>query len=184
MKTAGDSNKRQSADRLAGAHGEQPSAGLKPGRVEGTSPAGGPAKGPSPALTWAVRPCTINPARSASAVAVILSFGFLVLIVVHDVFWAVFSVVVLFASLHNYFLTTRYSLSAEGVEVKGLVGSQRKEWKNFKSFWVDAGGVSLSPFKGRSWLEHYRGVRLLFRGNADQVIDFVKQMLGEELRRG
>jgi hypothetical protein len=172
--------------------------------VEGTGPAeetgpvraSGPSEGPRTveqadpgrqsglALTWSVRPCTMSPKRSATAVAVILGFGFLVLVVFGDGFWAVFSVVVLFVSLHNYFLTTRYSLSEKGVEVKGPLGTQRKEWKSFRSFWVDAAGVSLSPFKGRSWLEHYRGVRLLFRGNAAEVIGFVKQRLGEELRRG
>src|SRR5256885_7332305 len=39
---------------------------------------------------------------------------------------------------------------------------------------VDENGVFLSPFEQRNWLEAYRGVRLPFGGNRDQVVAFVE----------
>jgi len=135
-------------------------------------------------LTWRLRPCTIDLRRSTFVVAVIVAFGLIVLLLWHDPFLAVLSVVILVGSLHNYFFTSSYSLSSKGVEIKGLFGTQKKEWSSFKSFWVDAGGVSLSPFRKRSWLEHYRGMRLLFSENRDEVVDFVTKAMGKDSQRG
>jgi hypothetical protein len=44
---------------------------------------------------------------------------------------------------------------------------------------VDATGIFLSPFAERHWLDAYRGVRILFGGNRDQVVAFVEARLGE-----
>lgn len=126
----------------------------------------------------------MNARKSAFVVAVIVAFGLIVLVLWHDPFLAMLSVVILVGSLHNYFFTSSYSLSAKGVEIRGLFGTQKKEWSNFKSFWVDAGGVSLSPFKRRSWLEHYRGMRLLVSQNRDEVVDFVTSAMGKDSQRG
>ncbi|MBN1504426.1 MAG: hypothetical protein JW952_05110 [Candidatus Eisenbacteria bacterium] len=120
--------------------------------------------------------------------AVILGFGFLVQLAFGDVFLAVLSVAVLVGSLHSYFFETSYSLSPEGIEIRGVFGAQKKPWTGFKSFSVDRAGVSLSPFARRSWLEHYRGVRLLFSaegdGRRDEVVSYVTGKLGKEARRG
>jgi hypothetical protein len=120
--------------------------------------------------------------------AVILGFGFLVQLAFGDVFLAVLSIAILVGSLHSYFFETSYSLSPEGIEVKGVFGRQKKPWTGFKSFSVDKAGLSLSPFARRSWLEHYRGVRLLFGadgdGRRDEVVRYVTDKLGKEARRG
>ncbi|MCX5800729.1 MAG: hypothetical protein NTX17_05010 [Candidatus Eisenbacteria bacterium] len=122
--------------------------------------------------------------RCAWVIAVIVLFGIGVVLVLGDLFVAALSVVVLFGSLHSYFFTASYSLSNEGVEIKGPFGTQKREWGRFKSFWVDANGLSLSPFTKRSWLEHYRGMRLLFGPNRDEVVEFVTRIMGKEARRG
>ena len=135
-------------------------------------------------LTWSVRPCTMNWWKFGLVSAVILGFGFVVQLAFGDVFLAVLSIVILVGSLHSYFFETSYSLSPEGIEVKGVFGTQRKPWASFKSFAIDRAGVSLSPFAKRSWLEHYRGARLLFGDNKDDVVCYVTRMLGKEAIRG
>jgi len=135
-------------------------------------------------LTWSVRPCTMNWFKFGLVSAVILGFGFVVQLAFGDVFMAVISIAVLVGSLHSYFFETSYSLSPEGIEVRGVFGTQKKPWTGFKSFWVDRTGLSLSPFARRSWLEHYRGVRLLFGGNRDEVVGYVTGRLGKEAMRG
>jgi hypothetical protein len=122
--------------------------------------------------------------RCAFAIAVILLFGIGVVLILGDLFLAMLSVLILFGSLHSYFFRASYLLSEQGVEVSGLFGTQRREWGRFRSFWVDAKGLSLSPFSKRSWLEHYRGMRLLFGDNKDEVVDFVTKVMGKESRRG
>jgi len=135
-------------------------------------------------LTWSVRPCTMDRKRCMGVVAVILLFGIGVVLVLDDLFLGVLSVVVLLGSLHSYFFKASYSLSAESVEIKSPFGTQKREWKSFKTFWVDSKGLSLSPFAKRSWLEHYRGMRLLFAENKDEVVGFVTEVMGKESRRG
>jgi hypothetical protein len=117
-------------------------------------------------------------------IAVIALFGIGVVLVTHDLFLGMLSMAILFGSLHGYFFTASYSLSDQGVEIKGPFGTQRREWGRFKSFWVDPKGVSLSPFTKRSWLEHYRGMRLLYSDNKDEAEEFVTKMMGKESRRG
>jgi hypothetical protein len=122
--------------------------------------------------------------RCPWVIVTILLFGVVIVLVLSDPFLGMLSVVVLFGSLHSYFLKASYSLSSQGVEIKSPFGTQRREWRSFKSFWVDARGLNLSPFTKRSWLEHYRGMRLLFGENKDEVVDFVTRMMGKESRRG
>jgi hypothetical protein len=135
-------------------------------------------------LTWSVRPCTMNRKKCIYVSLVILLFGFAVLFGFRDFFLAALSVVILVGSLHSYYFETHYALSPEGIEIRALFGSQRKTWTGFKSFWVDKSGLSLSPFTRRSWLEHYRGVRLLFNNNRHDVVQFVTMKLGKEAARG
>ena len=122
--------------------------------------------------------------RCPWVIVTILLFGVVIVLVLSDPFLGMLSVVVLFGSLHSYFLKASYSLSSQGVEIKSPFGTQRREWRSFKSFWVDARGLNLSPFTKRSWLEHYRGMRLLFGENEDEVVDFVTRVMGKESRRG
>ncbi|UCF78116.1 MAG: hypothetical protein JSW03_08380 [Candidatus Eiseniibacteriota bacterium] len=143
-----------------------------------------PTDEPRLTLTWRLRPCTMDLRKCTFVVAVIVGFGLIVLLLWHDPFLALLSVVILVGSLHNYFFASTYSLSSKGVEIRGLFGTQKKEWSSFKSFWVDSGGVSLSPFRRRSWLEHYRGMRLLVSGNRGEVVDFVTHAMGKESQRG
>jgi len=159
---------------------------LRPGpdaRDEATAGTDGQPAAPDK-LTWSVRPCTMGWFRFGLVSAVILGFGFVVQLAFGDVFLAVLSVAVLVGSLHSYFFETSYSLSPEGIEVRGVFGTQNKPWTSFKSFSVDRAGLSLSPFARRSWLEHYRGMRLLFGRNKDEVVRYVTGKLGKEAMRG
>ena len=117
-------------------------------------------------------------------IAVIALFGIGVVLVTRDLFLGMLSIMILFGSLHGYFFAASYSLSDQGVEIKGPFGTHRREWGRFKSFWVDPKGLSLSPFTKRSWLEHYRGMRLLYSDNKDEIVEFVTKAMGKEARHG
>ena len=117
-------------------------------------------------------------------IAVIALFGTGVVLVTRDLFLGMLSIMILFGSLHGYFFAASYSLSDQGVEIKGPFGTHRREWGRFKSFWVDPKGLSLSPFTKRSWLEHYRGMRLLYSDNKDEIVEFVTKAMGKEARHG
>jgi hypothetical protein len=74
-------------------------------------------------------------------------------------------------------LPTTYRLTDDAVEVRSLGVARVRPWTEMRRMTVDQTGVFLSPFEKRSWLEAYRGVRLLFGGNRDQVVAFVEARL-------
>jgi hypothetical protein len=80
---------------------------------------------------------------------------------------------VLFLSLSAYFLPTRFRIDEDGVEVTSAVGSRRRRWAALRSYSADARGVTLSPYLRPSWLESYRGLRLLFHRNREEVLAVV-----------
>jgi hypothetical protein len=80
-------------------------------------------------------------------------------------------------SLSSFLLPTTYRLTDHAVEVRSLGVARVRPWTEMRRMTVDQTGVFLSPFEKRSWLEAYRGVRLLFGGNRDQVVAFVEARL-------
>jgi len=78
------------------------------------------------------------------------------------------------ASVGSFIAKTEYRLTPEGIEVRTLGVVRTRPWTEMRRATVDQNGVFLSPFEKRSWLEAYRGVRLPFGGNRDQVVAFVE----------
>ena len=89
--------------------------------------------------------------------------------------WALLSVVLLLAGVHDFLLPTTYQLSDEGASSRILWVRRHKPWSSCRSCWVDAHGVLLSPFPQRSRLESHRGLYLRFAGADRQaVVRFVQ----------
>jgi len=111
-------------------------------------------------LSWTVHRARDTPTRTVVAAAFILAFvGFS---------WAVFgpvlgllAVVVLFLALHTYFLPVTYLLSDKGIEIDKRLFTARYEWKQFRRWFRTTGGIVISPFSHKSYLDNFRGVHLL-----------------------
>jgi hypothetical protein len=136
--------------------------------------------GSEASLEWSVRPFKESARRTAVVTAVILAVGALAYLMFKAVFWGVFSVAVLLASLHSYFTRTSYKLDAEGVTVKGSMGTAFKKWAAFKRYYADKRGVTLSPFAKPSRLEPFRSTRLLYGGNRDEVVAFISKRIDRD----
>jgi len=131
-------------------------------------------------LEWSVWPWREKVGRTVLVIGVILVVGVVVALLFKAVFWGVFSVLILFASLHTYFTRTTYRLDSEQVTVKSSVGTAVKKWSTFKRYYADRKGVTLSPFAKPSRLEPFRSTRLLYGGNRDEVVAFVsKRIVGD-----
>jgi hypothetical protein len=131
-------------------------------------------------LEWSVWPWREKVGRTVLVIGAILVVGVVVALLFKAVFWGVFSVLILFASLHTYFTRTTYRLDSEQVTVKSSVGTAVKKWSTFKRYYADRKGVTLSPFAKPSRLEPFRSTRLLYGGNRDEVVAFVsKRIVGD-----
>jgi hypothetical protein len=89
------------------------------------------------------------------------------------------------ASLGSFLLPTEYLLTGDAVEVRALGVSRVRPWSEVRRVVPEGASVLLSPFESRSWLDPYRGLRLLCGGNRDQVLAFVEARIrGEGRERG
>jgi len=148
---------------------------IRDGDGAGTHPAG--------RVEWAVAPYRERPARTAAVVAVIAAVAALVQVLFGDPFLAGLSAALLAGSLAPFFGRTHFVLDEAGVEWRRGRARSRRPWSDFRSHYADARGVTLSPYTGASWLEPYRGVRLLFGGNGGDVLRFVASRVPEGPRR-
>jgi hypothetical protein len=125
-----------------------------------------------------VFPFMENIKRSAIVVVIILACGLLVYAAFKDVFLALLSVLILFVSLHTYFSRTTYRLDQDGVVIRTALAKTVKKWSDFKRYYTDRRGVTLSPFAKPSRLEPFRSVRLLYKDNKEDVVEFVSANIG------
>lgn len=93
-------------------------------------------------------------------------------------YFTIVAVLLLWGQVAGFYLPTRYALSDDRVSVRGVVAKREKEWSDFRSHYVDNDGVLLSPFIGRSRLERFRGLSLMFHANREEVVAFVEGKLG------
>ncbi len=128
-------------------------------------------------LSWSAWPARDRPLAAAILVAASLVLGVLVARGTHDGVLAVAAPLFVLLSVSSWLLPTAYRLTEEGLEVRSLGVARVRPWSEIRRMTVDATGVFLSPFEQRHWLDAYRGVRLLFGGNRDQVVAFVEARL-------
>jgi hypothetical protein len=121
-----------------------------------------------------------SPVRAVIAVAFIVVMGWFLQTWLQAGYFTIIAVLLVWGQVAGFFLPTRYRLTAETVEVRGLVTRREKPWSDFRTYHVDAGGVLLSPFLGPSRLAKFRGLSLQFHGNRDEVMDFVREAMGED----
>jgi hypothetical protein len=111
-------------------------------------------------LSWTVHRARETPAKTVVATAFILAFV--------AFSWAVFgpmlgvlAVVVLFLALNTYFLPITYTLTDKGIEVDKRMFTARFEWKQFRRWFRTTGGIVISPFSRKNYLDNFRGVHLM-----------------------
>jgi hypothetical protein len=132
-------------------------------------------------LAWRVWPARERPLAAVILAASCAILGILVRRATGDAVLGVAAPVFLLGSLSAFLFPTEYRLTEEAIEVRSLGVTRSRPWTEMRRMTVDATGVFLSPFEKRNWLEAYRGLRLLFGGNRDQVVSFAEARIG---RRG
>jgi len=128
-------------------------------------------------LEWSVWPARDRPWAAAVLLASLLVLGVLVAQGTGDKVLGIAAPLIVLGSVGSFIARTRYRLTKETIEVRTLGVARVLSWSEMRRATVDRVGVFLSPFEKPSWLEGYRGVRLPFGGNRDQVVAFVETKL-------
>jgi hypothetical protein len=120
-------------------------------------------------LTWTVHRAREEPGKTAIVLAFIGMF-----LVFSGVFFgpvlALIAALVLFVALNTYFLPVTVAFSDAGVDIDKRLFRTHYDWKQFRRWIRTSGGIVLSPFSRRNYLDNFRGVHLLLPPDPTPVI--------------
>lgn len=128
-----------------------------------------------PTLSWTVHPLVENRRKS---VLLILFLALLLLFIYLGfqlIYVAILSAIFLIGSLYKYFLPFHHQLEADRLIITSCCFYKlERSWETFRSFYVDANGVLLSPFAHPTRLENFRGIYIRFgKHPPEEVINFI-----------
>jgi hypothetical protein len=144
------------------------------------APGAGDVVDKTPAHEWRVAPWRREPLKAVMAGGIILfavvgSWWFSG----QEYFFGILAFLILWGSIGPFFVSTRFIMDDAGVEIDSPFQKRRRSWKEIRSYYVDRYGATLSPFSGRSWLEAYRSIRILFGEHEAAIRKVLHEKLGE-----
>jgi len=135
-------------------------------------------------LSWKVHPVKRSLKASIGVILLLLVIWAAVYFAMQSFLFLMVAVVVMLVSLWGFFLPTEYELYPDKIKVRYVMTSLEKEWKNYRSFYVDKSGVLLSPFTKPSRLENFRGIYLKIDRDSqmkDKIVDYIKSKIGSSV---
>ena len=132
-------------------------------------------------LSWTVHPLVENWRKS-------VLLGLFLALLLFGIYWgfqsiyvALLSAIFLVISLYKYFLPFHHQCEADRLIITSCCYRLERSWETFRSFYVDANGVLLSPFARPTRLENFRGVYVRFgKHTPEEVIDFITSKIKSE----
>ena len=134
-----------------------------------------------PTLSWTVHPIVENWRKSLllGLFLVLLLFG--IYLGFQSIAVALISGIVLLGSLYKYFLPFQHQCEADRLIITSCCYRLERSWETFRSFYVDANGVLLSPFVRPTRLENFRGVYVRFgKHTPEEIVDFIGSKIKSE----
>ena len=135
-------------------------------------------------LSWTVHPIVENWRKSVllGLFLVLLLFG--IYLGFQSIYVALISGIVLLGSLYKYFLPFHHQCEADRLIITSCCYRLERSWETFRSFYVDANGILLSPFARPTRLENFRGVYVRFgKHTPEEVVDFITSKIENSRRQ-
>jgi len=122
------------------------------------------------ALTWEAHPFRRARGKGLAILAGILVLAAGLSAFTGSPFWGIFTVFALGLSLEAFYFPTRFLLDEKGISLQKRFSRSTFTWERFRRVYEDRFGLTLSPYRHRSFLEPYGSVRLLFDGGEPERI--------------
>jgi hypothetical protein len=119
-------------------------------------------------LSWTVHRARETPTKTVVASVFVLAFVVFSWVVFGPML-GILAVIVLFVALNTYFLPVTYTLADKGIEVDKRLFTAHYEWKQFRRWFRTSGGIVISPFSRKNYLDNFRGVHLLLPADASKA---------------
>lgn len=90
---------------------------------------------------------------------------------------------IFFIGIFPYFVPTKYIFFEDGFTVQYPVIKVKKNYSDYRCFYVDKNGIMLSTFKTPRRLDAFRGQSIRFSKNSEEkplIINFLKEKIGKQ----
>lgn len=125
-------------------------------------------------LSWTVHPFVENWRKSVLLGLFLVLLLFFIYVGFQSIYIAVLSAIFLIGSLYKYFLPFHHHFEADRLVITSCCYKMERPWETFRSFYVDANGVLLSPFAHPTRLENFRGVYVRFgKHSPEEIVNFI-----------
>jgi len=133
---------------------------------------------PVPVLEWTAHPARERPLAAAVLVVIMLGASVFAARFGNGPWWGILGFGLLALSLWSFFLPTRFRMDEAGVEKKSVFGTEKRTWREVRSFTTDSRGMLLSPFPKPTPLAKFRGLAVQFApGGREGVVAFVRDRI-------
>jgi hypothetical protein len=112
--------------------------------------------------------------------AIILAVLVIVAVSYRNPLMVLLAILIFAVALNGFFLPTVYTLDRNGITTDKKVLRYTRRWNEFRSFFRTSGGVVVSPFRDRTFLDNFRGIHLLLPEDPTQVLDYLAARLPEK----
>lgn len=99
----------------------------------------------------------------------------------YNIFWIIFSLLLLIGSLFPYFIKTEYKFYDDHLVVKYFKFLRLRKYSEFKCFYADKKGLMLSTFAKPRGLDRFRGQSIRFTKSQNErefIIEFFEKKIG------
>ncbi len=132
---------------------------------------------PGETLEWTCHPVKRNPLVSLLVSLFLVAVIVIVYYITASRLFGILAALIMFASLAKFYFPTTYRMTPEGITIKTTTQTLHKPWSTYRSYYPDKNGVLLSPFLQPSRLENFRGLYVMFAGNREEVLSYIKAHL-------
>jgi hypothetical protein len=128
-------------------------------------------------LTWRVHPARERLLATAFSLLVVAAACWATVEAMDNPWWAALAAGFFLITLHRFFLPSEFRIDADGVTTKSAFASAKLRWSDVRRFQHDSRGGLLSSRRRPSVLDAFQGVHLVFRGNAEEVVQRIKSRM-------
>ena len=126
--------------------------------------------------------------KKSILVSLFLFFFLTILLIFWGFLWFLFTFLLFFVTLNNYFFKITYQLDEEGITIEKIFFKNYRQWKEFKKILYTQNGLVLSPFPYKTYLDNFRGIHIFLPKSPTirkAIIDFInKKILITDLDTG
>lgn len=134
------------------------------------------------ALRWSVRLSDAAPQKRWAIVATALVAGAAGWVLSHSFILPAIGVIAIFASTAEFWLPLHYVLDEKSARCRCGISVTAIEWSDVKRVLISSEFAKLSPLETDSRLSEFRGVKIRFGDRKQEVLDWIREKLGNHVR--